>query len=84
MKSEILEEINNETSNIHVIFATSALEMGVDALGITCVIHMEAPPTFESYLQEIGRAGRSGQEVQWSFFLQFRCFASESKQRPCS
>jgi ATP-dependent DNA helicase RecQ len=55
MKAEILEEIKNETSNIRVIFATSALGMGVDAPGITRVIHIGPPSTLESYLQEIGR-----------------------------
>ena len=85
MKSEIFEEIKNETSNICVIFATSALEMGVDAPGITRVIHIRASPTLESYLQEIGRARRRGQEATADLFLwQFRCFASKSKQRPCS
>ena len=69
MKSEILEEIKNETSNIRVIFATSALGMGVDAPGITHVIHIGAPPTLESYLQEIGRAGRRGQEATADLFF---------------
>lgn len=69
MKSEILEEIKNETSNIRVIFATSALGMGVDASGITHVIHIGPPSTLESYLQEIGRAGRRGQESTADLFF---------------
>ena len=62
MKAEILEEIKTETSNNRVIFATSALGMGVDAPGIVRVINIGPPSTLESYLQEIGRAGRRGQK----------------------
>lgn len=60
MKTEILKEIKKYDSNIRVIFATSALGMGVDAPGITKVIHIGPPSTLENYLQEIGRAGRRG------------------------
>ena len=63
MKAEILREIKEETSHIRVIFATSALGMGVDAPGITLVIHIGPPSNIESYLQEIGRAGRRGSET---------------------
>ena len=38
MKAEILEEIKKETSNIRVIFATSALGMGVDAPNVENII----------------------------------------------
>ncbi len=69
MKAEILEEIKKETSNIRVIFATSALGMGVDAPNITRVIHIGPPCTLESYLQEIGRAGRRGQESTANLFF---------------
>ena len=69
MKAEILEEIKTETSNIRVIFATSALGMGVDAPGIVRVIHIGPPSTLESYLQEIGRAGRRGQKSTAELFF---------------
>ena len=43
--------------------------MGVDAPGITQVIHIRAPTTLESYLQEVGRAGRHGQEATADLFF---------------
>ena len=58
MKEEIIREIKNSDSNIRVIFATSALGMGVDASHIVNIIHISPPASLEAYFQEIGRAGR--------------------------
>jgi len=41
-----------------VLVATTAYGMGVDKSDIRTVIHLDPPPTVESYLQESGRAGR--------------------------
>ena len=60
MKEEILREITKHCSRIRVIFATSALGMGVNAPFIDQVIHLSPPSTLEAYMQEFGRAGRSG------------------------
>jgi superfamily II DNA helicase RecQ len=60
MKKDIIHEIGKENSRIRVIFATSALGMGVDAPYVTRIIHITPPATVESYVQEIGRAGRTG------------------------
>jgi len=60
MKKEIVHEIKSKQSRIRVIFGTSALGMGVDAPYISHVIHIRPPCNIESYIQEIGRAGRSG------------------------
>lgn len=60
MKKEIIHEIGKENSRIRVIFATSALGMGVDAPYVTRIIHITPPATIECYVQEIGRAGRTG------------------------
>ena len=61
MKKSIISEIKKRNSQIRVIFATSALGMGVDAPDIMHVIHITPPSSIESYVQEIGRAGRTGQ-----------------------
>ena len=50
-------------SNIRVIFATTALGMGVDTPFVSEVIHITPPGNLESYIQEFGRAGRSGQDA---------------------
>jgi superfamily II DNA helicase RecQ len=61
MKEEIISEITKENSTIRVLFATTALGMGVNAPHVNHVIHIGPPSNLESYLQEIGRAGRCGQ-----------------------
>lgn len=58
MKEAIINEIKKEHSRIRVIFATTALGMGVDAPYVTHVIHIGPSSNLESYFQEIGRAGR--------------------------
>lgn len=60
MKKSIIAEIKKEDSRIRVLFATSALGMGVNAPYVEHVIHITPPSNIESYVQETGRAGRSG------------------------
>ncbi|MDR6998584.1 ATP-dependent DNA helicase RecQ [Neobacillus niacini] len=45
---------------LDVICATSAFGMGVNKENIRFIIHFHMPMQLESYLQEIGRAGRDG------------------------
>lgn len=47
-------------NQLDVICATSAFGMGVNKENIRFVIHYHMPMRLESYLQEIGRAGRDG------------------------
>ena len=60
MKSVILEQITQKEPTSRVIFATSALGMGVDAPSIREIIHIGPPRSLEAYFQETGRACRDG------------------------
>jgi superfamily II DNA helicase RecQ len=43
--------------------ATAALGTGIDVLGITHIVHLEAPYSIIDYAQEAGRAGRARERV---------------------
>lgn len=64
MKKIIIQELVKPNPQLRLVLATVALGMGVNAPSIERVIHCRPPTTLEAYLQEIGRAGRTGQPAQ--------------------
>ena len=68
MKEEIIAEIRKEVSITRVVFATTALGMGVNALHVRHVIHIGPPSNLETYFQEIGRAGRCGEPAMATLY----------------
>src|SRR5690625_7142542 len=47
---------------LDVICCTSAFGMGINKSNIRLIIHYHIPAQLESFIQEVGRAGRDGKE----------------------
>ena len=54
---------------IDVIISTVSLSMGLDCSKLNGVLHYNLPSSVESYVQQIGRSGRSGQQSTCITFL---------------
>ena len=72
-----LESWLNETTKVMV--ATNAFGMGIDKANVRCVIHCHVPMSIESYVQEIGRAGRD-EKPSFAYLLYHEQSMTETKE----
>ena len=62
VKDNIIDSFPKKDGCVRVLFATIAFGMGIDAKGVTSVIHVGPSKNVESYVQESGRCGRDGEQ----------------------
>ena len=60
-KQIILDSLSRPDGTVRIVFATTALGMGVNFVGLRTTIHYGAPRSLDDYFQESGRAGRAGE-----------------------
>ncbi|XP_044170887.1 ATP-dependent DNA helicase RecQ-like, partial [Acropora millepora] len=60
----VLASLSDPNGKIRIIIATTALGMGVDIKGLHRIINYGPPSDIESYMQELGRAGRDGKQSE--------------------
>ncbi|CAB3362089.1 Hypothetical predicted protein [Cloeon dipterum] len=65
------KQVQNAFMNgkLRIVVATVAFGMGINKNDLRGVIHFNMPASFERFVQEVGRAGRDGQEAHCHLFL---------------
>jgi len=67
-KEQSIISANWKNKIIKIMSATSAFGMGINVNNVTLIIHTTLPMSYDRYVQEIGRAGRSGQQSRAILF----------------
>ncbi len=66
-KKEIYENIKN--GEIQILVATKAFGLGINILNVRQIIHIGIPENLSLWVQELGRAGRDGNQSQAHLFI---------------
>ena len=69
-KDVILRSMLVEDGDVRIVFATVALGMGFNFVGLHWTIHYGAPSSIEDFFQESGRAGRSAEPAKSTVYWQ--------------
>ena len=68
----VLKSLQEPNGIVRVVFATSALGMGVNIKGLHTVLNYGPPNDIESYIQAIGRAGLQSHAILMYHGIQLR------------
>ena len=67
-KEQVLHSFSSGDSPLQLVIATSAFGLGIDCQDVGRVTHWGVPSIIEEYVQETGRAGRSGHNAEAIIF----------------